>query len=300
MSASSLAGLSAEIAGLAGTVAPSIAAIEEHGRTVSGFYWRPDVIVTASDRLEAKAGQTVAVHGHESGAADGVVIGHDPTTDVALIRVAKAGSAMKPRVGGPLALGEAVAAAGRTVHGPTCAFGFVALAGGPWRSMRGGDLSARVWLDLRLMRPSEGGAVVDSAGQVAGMAVFGPRRRTLLIPIDTVERAGSELLAHGRIRRGYLGVSLQQVRLPEAASREPQSGRSGMMIVSLDPAAPAARAGLHQGDIILSIGGHTLRSPREVSVLLPAASIGQHVTVDLMRAGVVTKIDVIAGEAPAR
>ena len=303
-SPSSLAAVSSEIAALAKSAAPSVVSIEDHGRTSSGFYWRPDTIATASDLLQAKAGRKVSVTTASQAAVEGTVIGHDPSTALALIRVAASGPALPPAAGAAPALGEAVMAVGRNSYGAVCAVGFIALAGGPWRSMRGGELSQRVWIDMRLSRQLEGGALLDAGGHLLGMAVSGPRRRVVLIPAATIDRAGQELMTHGRIRRGYLGVSVQPVSVPAKArdgAQAPQPGAKerGLMILSLDTSGPAARAGLLQGDIMIAVGGQSPESPRALAHLLRALPIGQAVGIDVIRSGSPIKINVTIGESPA-
>src|SRR4029450_3488316 len=105
-----------------------------------------------------------------------------------------------------------VGVAGRAeVGAPTAALGLVSLARGPWQSMRGGEIDARIELDARLRRAAEGGLALNAAGQAFGMTVFGPRRRVLVIPAVTLGRVAARLETHGRIARGYLGLGLQPV-----------------------------------------------------------------------------------------
>ena len=131
-------------------------------------------------------------------------------------------------------------------------FGVVSRAGGPWRSLRGGEIDARIELDLRLRRSAEGGIALETSGAAYGMAVFGPRRRVLVIPAATIERVADKLASHGRIPRGYLGLGLHQVRLTGADGM-------GAMVMSVDPNGPGAAAGVHQGDVIVTFNGEPIR-----------------------------------------
>jgi S1-C subfamily serine protease len=247
--------------------------------------------------VTAKKGETVAVIAPSQDTVEGVVIGRDPSTDLALIRVQASAPAVAPATAVELSLGDVVLAAGRSRHGPTCAVGFVALAGRPWRSTRGGDISARIWLDIRLTSQSEGSAVFDAGGRFIGMAVYAPRRRVLLIPARTIERIGQELLAHGRIRRGYLGVGVQAVAV--GPSSDPGANKTGLMIISLDPKGPAAQAGLQQGDIILAFDGNVAGSARTLVGMLHNAGIGRTANLDISRAGRDIRVGVALGEGPA-
>ena len=139
--------------------------------------------------------------------------------------------------------------------------------------------------------------MLDAAGRLLGMAVAGPRRRVVLVPIETIERAGEELVVHGRVRRGYLGVSVETVRLGQPAPDA--EGERGLMVLALDPSGPAAGAGLLQGDIIVTFDGQTAPSPRALGRMLPATSIGRAVPLEFVRAGARLRITVPVGEKPA-
>lgn len=288
-SSPTLAAYAAEIAAIAAEGAKSAVGVETRGRASSGFYWKPDMIVTASEALSAKKDEAVKVRSPSGEVFEGRVAGRDPSTDVAVIQTSSLGEPMPMRTQ-PIGLGEAVVAVGRSRHGPFCAAGVVALAGPAWRSMRGGEISQRVRLDLKLMAHSEGGPVLDASGAGMGMAVFGPRRSVLVIPPETIERAANEIAAHGRVRRGYLGVGVQSV--PIQASGD----KAGLMVVSLDDKGPARQGGVLQGDIILSIDGETVSSPRSLARALTGSRIGTASAVALVRAGEQKTLTVTIGE----
>jgi S1-C subfamily serine protease len=299
MQSTSLTTLSVDAASIAKQASQSIVALRDRGRWFSGFHWRPDVIATASELVAAKRGENIAVITPSQDTIEGVVIGRDPTTDLALIRLQASAYAVAPATGAELSLGDVVLAAGRSRHGPTCAVGFIALAGRPWRSMRGGDISARIWLDIRLTPQSEGSAVFDAGGLFIGMAVYAPRRRVLLIPAQTIERVGVELLAHGRIRRGYLGVGVQAVAVGPSPDVDHSANKTGLMIISLDPKGPAAQVGLQQGDIILAFDGNAAGSARTLAGMLRNAGLGKTANLDISRSGRDIRVSVALGEGPA-
>jgi S1-C subfamily serine protease len=161
---------------------------------------------------------------------------------------------------------------------PTAAFGVVSRATGPWRSLRGGEIDARIELDLRLRRTAEGGLVLDMTGQAVGMAVFGPRRRVLVIPSATIERVAPKLESQGRVARGYLGLGLQPVAIDG-------SDGSGTMVMSVDPHGPGAQAGIHQGDILISWNGEPIPHVQSLLRALGPESVGQTVALALSRTG---------------
>jgi S1-C subfamily serine protease len=292
----SLTALSSNVASLARQASQSSIALRDRGRWFSGFHWRPDVIATAAELIAAKNGASITVVTPSQETVEGTVIGRDASTDIALIRVGASAPAVASATGAQISLGQAVLAAGRSPHGPTCALGFVALSGQPWRSMRGGEVGPRVWLDIRLPSHAEGSAVFDAGGSLIGMSVFAPRRRVLLIPAETIERVGHELLAHGRIRRGYLGVGVQAVAVGAVA--DTSAKKTGLMIISLDPKGPAAQATLQQGDIILAFDGSATDSVRSLSAMLRNAAPGRTANLDISRSGRDMRVAVTLGEGP--
>jgi S1-C subfamily serine protease len=253
----------------------------------SGFVWREGVVVTADEALEGEEG--FHVHLPDGSRAEATLAGRDPSTDVALLRVAGALPGPLPLVDGSRSVGEIVLALGRSAEGPVAAMGVVGALGPAWRSLRGGNIDARVTLGLRLPRAAEGGVAVDAEGRAFGMAVFGPRRSALVIPAATIERVAPRLLEHGRIARGYLGLGLQPIRLEE-------SGETAVLIVSVDPGGPGRRAGLVQGDILVAFDGQPVQGLRQ---RLGPDSVGRTVQLTVLRGGERRAVAITIGESPA-
>jgi S1-C subfamily serine protease len=150
---------------------------------------------------------------------------------------------------------------------------------------------------MQLSPAAEGGALIDTQGRVVGMAVLGPRRRVLAIPTATVDRAVDQLLAKGHVFRGYLGAGLQPVRLGRpAGDAQPAGGGRGILVVSLDPEGPAARAGLMVGDIVTAWNATPVDRVREVMRLLDPDSVGRSVDLGVLRGGAATQLKVVIGE----
>ncbi len=186
MSDTSFSNFSTALADIVAAAAPSVVAVHSHRALSSGFAWRPDLVVTADEALADEGEIAVTLPGGERRKA--VLVGRDPTTDVALLRVEGAGLPPVSLDPAPLRAGALALAVGVHDGTPLVAFGAVAVAGPAWRSMRGGDIAARIELDLKLRRQAEGALVLDAAGHGVGMAVYGPRRRTLVIPAATIDR----------------------------------------------------------------------------------------------------------------
>jgi S1-C subfamily serine protease len=283
-------------AGLADRVAraaPIIVAIRDGQRWSSGILWRPDVVV-ASEQMIGET-PTVMRGGVTVGAA---LAGRDPGTNVAVLKLDKALEGTLPPLTAVLPVGALVLLAGAdAAGGPTGRLAMVHAVGEAWHSMAGGRIDALIRLDCRL-GADEGGPVLALDGGLVGMSTSGPRRRTIVIPAATLARVIDPLLADGRIPRGWLGIGLQPVMIPDAM-RQSAGHDSGLMVVSLAPAAPAQAAGILPGDIVLAIDGAPVSRPRALTATLGPERIGQDVVLLLLRAGTVHSISVIVAARPA-
>jgi S1-C subfamily serine protease len=274
--------------------------VRSNGRPVaSGFAWKPNVVVTASDALEADEEITVTTADGRSVQAE--LAGRDPTTDIAILRLAEDLALTAPLTStAEVGVGQLVLALGHGREGTIAAFGSVAATGDAWQSRRGGRIDRLVRLDLRLNRHAEGGVVIDAEGRVLGMPVFGPRRKPLLIPIATIERIAPKLLADGRIRRGYLGIGAHPVQLDESlAAAHGLADRRAIMVLSVDPQGPAAKAGVLLGDAIVAFAGEPLPGMRGLFARLSPDAIDKPVELRILRAGQMTNANVTIGASPA-
>ena len=201
--------LSAAFARLVGIAAPSIVAVKSAHSRSSGFFWRPGLIVTAEEALSEEGDFTVTLPSGESLAAR--LVGRDHTTDIAVLRVDRSDPPPVQLQTEPVPVGALAIAVGAEDGAPTAALGIVSRSTGPWWSLRGGEINARIELDLRMRQNAEGGLAIDATGRAIGMTVFGPRRRVLVIPSATIERVAARLEKHGHIPRGYLGLGFQLV-----------------------------------------------------------------------------------------
>jgi S1-C subfamily serine protease len=281
--------LSTSLTSLVASTAPSVTAIQSHSSRSSGFIWRPGLVVTADEALSEDGEFAVTLSGGDRLPAQ--LVGRDPTTDVALLRVDRSDLQPVPLETAPVRVGALVIARGAEDGAPTAALGIASRSEGPWRSLRGGEIDARIELDLRLRRSAEGGPVFEAGGRAIGMAAFGPRRRVLVIPSATITRVAARLESHGRIPRGYLGLGLRLVSI--------EDGRSGAMVMNVDPRGPGATAGIHQGDIIISWNGEPIRHVQSILHALGPDSVGQTVAIGLRRTGQTQQVSLTIAERPA-
>ena len=281
--------LSAAFARLVGIAAPSVVAVKSAHSRSSGFFWRPGLIVTADEALSEEGDATVTLPSGESLAAR--LVGRDHTTDIAVLRVERSDLPAVQLEITPLPVGALTIALGADDGAPTAALGVVSRSTGPWWSLRGGEITARIELDLRIRQRAEGGLAIDANGRTIGMTVFGPRRRVLVIPSATIERVAARLEKHGHIPRGYLGLGFQLVAI--------EGGGRGVMIMNVEPQGPGAKAGVHQGDTIVTWNGEPIRHVRSLLRALGPDSVGQTVTLGLRRGGETRNIALTIAERPA-
>jgi S1-C subfamily serine protease len=263
-------------------------------RPSSGVIWSQGVVVTTHHVLEWE--EDIAVGLPDGSTTTAAVIGRDPSTDLAALRVA--GPTPEPPEWGGAAevkAGHLVLSLSRPGQRIRASLGMVGAVGEGWRTPMGGRIDTEIQTDLGIHTGFSGSALVDLRGRVLGVNTAGIYRATAnVIPTATVRRVVDALLAHGQVRRGYLGIGTQPVRLPrELAERLGQP--SGLLIVSVEPGSPADQAGLVLGDAILAFEGTPLRHPGELLPLLEEERIGKEATLSILRAGEVREIRVTVG-----
>jgi len=281
-----LASLSSALESLVAAARPSIVSVHSRRLRASGFVWKNGLIVTADEALAEEGDVAIRLADGTTRAA--TIAGRDHTTDIALLRTDTAGLAparLSSRVPAPGSLSVVVAASDGV---PTAALGAVSLVGERWRSLRGGEIDARIELDVRLRHRSEGALALDASTAAFGMAVLGPRR-VLAIPAATIERVAAKLETHGRVARGYLGLGLQPVKLDDGI---------GAMVMSVDKTGPSASVGIKQGDVIVSWNNEKLSSVRALLRALGPESVGSVADVTVQRGGEPKSFKLTIGERP--
>jgi len=277
--------LSSALADMVARTAPSVVSVRSHRSRATGFVWKPGLIVTADEALADEGAVEIGLADGSTAAA--TIAGRDHTTDIALLRVDAAVAPVKlAATVPPLGALSVVVATDRET--PSAALGMVSTSGSGWRSLRGGEIDARIELDIRLHPAQQGGLALDASGQAFGMAVLGPRR-VLVIPTATIERVAAQLETRGRIARGYLGLGLQPVRLDDGV---------GAMVMNVDKAGPSAAAGIRQGDVIVAVNDQKLSGVRALLRSLGPSSVGAVADVAARRGGEPVSFKVTIGERP--
>jgi len=283
-----LSQLSSAIVDVAAAAAPSIVEVASQRSLASGFVWREGLIVTADETL-ADEGEVLVEF------SDGTqhrvsVVGRDASTDIALLAIEGVATVPATFSQDPPRAGALVVVAAAAESAPLVTLGSAIVVGPAWRSMRGGQIDARIELDLRLRRRAEGGLALDADGRAIGMAVRGPRGRTLVIPSATIGRIAPLLLEHGSVPRGYVGLGLNEV--------EVAGGGHGAIVMSVDADGPGAAAGILQGDIIVRWDGAPVRSVHRLVRSLDHTSIGRSIALTLRRASQDVEASVTIGTRP--
>lgn len=289
-----LIALSNELAGAVEQAGRAVVAVNARPRYASsGVLWRPGVIVTAEHTIRRR--EEIGVTLPDGRATTATLAGRDAGTDIAVLKLADAAAAtatfgatesLKP--------GHIVLAIGRSPDsGVNATMGILSAASGPWRTWRGGQMDQYLRLDLTVYPGSSGGAVVDTAGRVLGMATGALSRIAgLAVPVSTINRVVDELLRSGHVARGYLGLGLHPVTLPD--------GATGLIVLSAEPGGPAARAGVLLGDILVALAGKAACDTDDLQAVLDGEPVGKPLAARIVRGGQVIELSVTVGERPRR
>lgn len=271
------------------------AVVAVHGRPhvpSSGVLWRPGIVVTTDHTLKRDEDLTVTL-------ADGrnvpaTLAGRDAGTDIAVLRLTgdngKSTVAAKTAPDASIRIGSLVLALGRRGReGVSASFGVISAGGGAWRTWRGGQIERFIRPDVNVYIGFSGGALVDVEGQVIGINTTGLTRGTgITLPASTVTRVAEELLSRGRVRRGFLGVGLHPVQLPD--------GGRGLIVLSLEPNGAALQAGVFVGDILLTLDGEAVNDTDDVQSHLGAEQVGKTIVAEVLRGGTRVKIGIVPAE----
>jgi S1-C subfamily serine protease len=298
-----LQSLSDDLAAAVEVASRSVVAIHARRRIPSsGVIWRPGIVVTAHHTVQREDGITVTLpDGTTVGAS---LAGRDPSTDLAVLRLEAEGGSAAQRPGSDeeIRVGQLVLALGMPGAAVTAAMGVVSATGGEWRTWHGGRIDRFVRLDVAVYDGFSGGPLVDARGRVLGINSSGlTRAAAMTIPAGTVERVAAQLLETGHVRRGFIGVGVQPVRLPAGTVRAHGLGRDvGLMVISVDEGAPAHAAGISLGDVIVAFDGKAVSDPAELLGALSGERVGGSATLRILRGGTPQDVRVTVGERSAR
>jgi S1-C subfamily serine protease len=293
-----LSDFSDELANAIAQVAPVIVTLPSGRFSISGVHWRSGIVVTTVDALRCKG--EISLMTPEGEALSATVVGSDPGTDIAVLRV-DAPELPTAELGdlNTLRVGHLVLALGRSDDGNVRAScGILASLGGEWQSWTGGRIERLIRPDIRPFPGFSGSSLLDTQGRVLGINTTHSRGRfAITIPITTVNRVVDQLLQRGRITRGYLGVGLQPVELTAQLKQSLNLNQEvGVLIVSVEADGPADRAGVLIGDILLTLGGEAIANVQALRSQLRSEQIGQPIAAQIIRGGQLVELTLTVGE----
>ncbi|MEX2030404.1 MAG: S1C family serine protease [Anaerolineales bacterium] len=281
------------------TAAGGVSVVRVEGRrrmAASGVVLSGDgLVVTAHHVLERDEEIQVGLAGGAKSAAK--VLGRDPSTDLALLKLETGKPSAAPWSEASAArVGEIVLALGRPGDEVMATLGVVSALEGSWRSPMGGSVDRYLQSDVVMYPGFSGGALLTAEGKVIGVNTSGLLRGvSVALPTETVRRVAETLAKHGKIRRGYLGVGVQAVRIPDAQAKK-VGQETGLMVLTLEPESPASKAGVLIGDVLLALGEDALADLDGLMAALSPERVNQDLTARLMRGGESHTVKVRIGE----
>jgi S1-C subfamily serine protease len=299
MMTAALTQISEDLASLVKNLSPSLVRIEARRRLpATGMIWSADgLIITAHHVVTQQEGIRVGLA--DGRVLDAQLIGRDATTDLALLQVQEHGllpPAWADADGADLNVGQLVVALGRPGRTARAALGMISALGDPWRTPGGGRIDRYLHIDIVMYPGFSGGPLVNAAGQVVGLnssALL--RNMNMAIPVATINRVGAMLRDHGRIRRGFLGVSTQPVRLPANIVAQLDQ-ETGLLLTSVESGSPAEQGGLVLGDTLVSLDATGMRQHDDLIAFMAPDRIGKTAAVRLLRGGQIQELQVVIGE----
>jgi S1-C subfamily serine protease len=291
-----LSDLSGEIAEVVARLAPSLVRVDARGgRPATGIIWADNLVLTADHVIEAD--DNILVTGAPT-TVKASLLGRDRATDLALLRTEGLRGAPAPRSrSADVRTGHIVLALGGTIGEQLVTMGIVTGSSGEFRSWRGGQALSLIQTTAELLPGFSGGPLVDAEGRVIGINSwnFG-RGLSRAIPVEIAERVAESLRTHGRIRRAYLGVGVQSIRLSDTLGLGQDSG---LLIVTVEPAGPADQAGLLQGDTLVTMDGDPLFGRLDgLFAMIRGLDVDSTHAFGVIRAGELKEVAVTLGEVP--
>ncbi len=291
-------------------VGPAVVRLEVRMReqaragTGSGVVVAPDGLILTNSHVAGGA-QQVRVTTMDGRSLSGRVVGDDPDTDLALVRIDEAVTLPAARIGDSKRLrrGQLVIAIGNPLgFESTVTSGVVSALGRSLRASTGRLIEDLIQTDAALNPGNSGGPLVASHGEVVGIntaVIQGAQGICFAVASNTASFVLGELIRHGRVRRAYIGISAQQTPIPRRLQLS--SGiiqDSGASIAASALGSPANRAGLLTGDIIVALDGEKVTGADDLIRLLTGERIGRSLEIQVLRLGKPRSFSLVPEERP--
>ena len=293
-----LEALSEGMADAVARIGPSVVQVNgRRRRAASGIVYAAGKVLTASHVVERE--EDLSVSTHDGRSMEARFLGRDTSTDLAVLGVAGLdGPVASQKTAGGARVGQiSLAVARPSREGVRASSGIVSAVGGPLRTGRGTMLERYVQTDASPYPGFSGGPLIDTGGAVIGVTTLGLARGVVLaVPSETAWRVAGTLEERGTIKRGYLGILSQPVRLPSAQRAGLGDQRGGLLIVGVEDGSPADRGGAMVGDILVSLDAAPVTDTDELQALLTGDRVGREVPVGVVRGGELQTLRVTVGE----
>jgi S1-C subfamily serine protease len=299
------------VTGVADAIGPAVVRVETRGPNGrsggvgSGVVIAPDGLVLTNAHV-VEGAKDIRLLDTEGRVMEARKLGVDADTDLALLRAGSVRDLTSARLGDSKALrrGQLVVAIGNPLgFESTVTAGVISALGRSLRSKNGRLIEDVIQTDAALNPGNSGGPLVSSRGEVIGIntaVIMGAQGICFAVASNTAQFVLSELIQHGRVRRGFIGVSGQTAAVPRRHARNAGiDNASGAMVTALEPKAPAALAGLMTLDTIVRADGESVTGVDDLIRLLNAERIGKTIAIDVLRRGTLRTFDVTPLERPA-
>jgi S1-C subfamily serine protease len=288
-----------ELADAVAAAAPSVLQVIGRRVPASGLVYANDIVLTTMTAIRHENGLQVRRPDGQIGAAD--LLGWDPATGVAVLRASPLDAPLiRPSVA-PVRVGHIGLALARSwSNAVTASAGIIAIIGGPLRTGPRRAIDQVFRTTAPMHEGFAGGAFLDASGALIGVGTATSIRGFgVIIPASIAWKAAANLVEHGRVKRGYLGIAGQPVALPE--HQRGNTGRErGLLTLTVTTGGPAAQAGMLVGDILLEVDQTPIESPEELMDMMLATAAGHDARLHLLRGGAPTELTVRIGERPPR
>jgi S1-C subfamily serine protease len=302
------------VAGAAEKVGPAVVNIEVRGKrggsevasgTGSGFVFTPDGFILTNSHVVNGATE-VSVLLHDGRRAVAQIIGNDPDSDLAVIRIeareltqADLGESRALRVG---QIAIAVGSPFGFQH--TVTAGVISAVGRSLRSVTGRLIDNVIQTDAALNPGNSGGPLVDSRGRVIGVntaTILPAQGLCFAIAIDSAKFVAARLMRFGKIERGYLGIGGANTALPRRLARFHRvASDSCVQVVAVEPGSPAEKAGLKRSDLVIACGTMPIRGIDDLQRMLADEPVGASITITVLRGVEKLALEVTTATPPVR